>query len=51
MLDEGGLGYLRLLEFDAAGENLTMRTYSPSLDQTATAKDQSFTLPLVPPLR
>ncbi|WP_314104320.1 lamin tail domain-containing protein, partial [uncultured Frigoribacterium sp.] len=31
-LPEGGLGYLRLLHFDNAGQQITVRTYSPSLD-------------------
>ncbi|NOV96748.1 metallophosphoesterase [Isoptericola halotolerans] len=31
-LPEGGLGYLRLLHFDNAGERIMVRTYSPSLD-------------------
>lgn len=51
MLDEGGLGYLRLVEIDERGETLTMKTYSPSLDKTATAADQAFSLKLEPPLR
>ena len=31
-LPEGGLGYLRLMHFDNVGEQITVRTYSPSLD-------------------
>ena len=31
-LPEGGLGYLRLLHFDNAGQKMIIRTYSPSLD-------------------
>ena len=50
MLDEGGLGYLRLFEFQPDGKTLRVKTYSPSLGVYATAKDQDFTLPLDPPL-
>ncbi|WP_423920359.1 lamin tail domain-containing protein [Frigoribacterium sp. 2-23] len=32
-LAEGGLGYLRLMHFDNAGQQITVRTYSPSLDR------------------
>lgn len=31
-LEEGGLGYLRLLHFDNEGDRVIVRTYSPSLD-------------------
>jgi len=31
-LAEGGLGYLRLMQFDNVGQKMTVRTYSPSLD-------------------
>jgi LPXTG-motif cell wall-anchored protein len=31
-LPEGGLGYLRLLQFDNEGERMVVRTYSPSLN-------------------
>jgi hypothetical protein len=50
MLDEGGLGYLRLLEFDKDGQTLRMRTYSPSLGVWATAPDQHFELTIAPRL-
>lgn len=50
MLDEGGLGYLRLLEITSDGRTLTTKTYSPSLHLYATARDQLFDLPLEPPL-
>lgn len=50
MLDEGGLGYLRLIEIDETGTKMEMKTYSPSLDRTATAEDQAFVLPIEPPL-
>lgn len=49
-LEEGGLGYLRLLEFDTNGRTLRVRTYSPSLDVWATAADQQFDLDVSPPL-
>ena len=50
MLAEGGLGYLRLLEFDPDGETLRMKTYSPSLDRWALARDQTFDVVIAPPL-
>jgi hypothetical protein len=50
MLDEGGLGYLRLIEIDAQGETMKMRTFSPSLGLSATAADQQFDLKIEPPL-
>lgn len=50
MLDEGGLGYLRLIEIAPDGASLRMKTYSPSLNQFATAHDQHFVLPIEPPL-
>lgn len=50
MLAEGGLGYLRLLEFDDNGHTLRVRTYSPSLDVWATGAEQQFDLELSPPL-
>jgi hypothetical protein len=50
MLAEGGLGYLRLLEFLPDGATLRMKTYSPSLDVFATAPDQNFELSIVPGL-
>lgn len=31
-LPEGGLGYLRLMQFDNEGQSMRVRTYSPSLD-------------------
>lgn len=51
MLDEGGLGYLRLVELAPDGRRLSMKTYSPSLAVWATAADQTFELPIEPPLR
>ncbi len=50
MLDEGGLGYLRLLEFLPDGKTMRVKTYSPSLNAYATAKDQDFSLTIDPPL-
>lgn len=50
MLDDGGLGYLRLLEFLPDGETLRMKTYSPSLEVFATAPSQNFDLSIKPPL-
>lgn len=50
MLDEGGLGYLRLLEFLPDGKTVRVKTYSPSLGVYSTAKDQDFKLTVDPPL-
>ncbi len=50
MLDEGGLGFLRLVELLSDGTTLRMKTYSPSLDRFATEATQNFSLPLTPPL-
>jgi hypothetical protein len=50
MLEEGGLGYLRLLEILPDGRQLRMKTYSPSLGVFSYAKDQDFTLQASPPL-
>lgn len=50
MLDEGGLGYLRLLELLPDGRGLHVKTYSPSLGLFATAADQDFSLTISPPL-
>ncbi len=50
MLDEGGLGYLRLLELLPDGKTLRMKTYSPSLDRFATGSEQNFELRIEPPL-
>ncbi|WP_157078942.1 lamin tail domain-containing protein [Herbiconiux solani] len=50
-LAEGGLGFLRLLHFDNASSTVSVRTYSPSLDQfdsddpSFTLADQEFTIP------
>lgn len=50
MLDEGGLGYLRLLEIATDGKTLRMKTYSPSLQLFSYAADQDFTFKVDPPL-
>jgi hypothetical protein len=50
MLDEGGLGYLRLLEFYPDNKTLHVKTYSPSLHLFSYAADQDFRLELSPPL-
>jgi hypothetical protein len=50
MLDEGGLGYLQLLEFYPDGKTLHMKTYSPSLGQFSYATGQDYRLEVEPPL-
>lgn len=50
MLDEGGLGYLRLLEISPDGKTLHMKTYSPSLKLYSYANDQDFSFVVEPPL-
>lgn len=50
MLNEGGLGYLRLLELLPDGKTLRMKTYSPSLGVFSQASDQAFTITVEPPL-
>jgi hypothetical protein len=50
MLDEGGLGYLRLLELQPDGRVLHMKTYSPSLGLFSYAAEQDFRLEVEPPL-
>jgi len=49
-LDEGGLGYLRLLEIQPDGRSMRMKTYSPSLDRFAIAGSQQGVLPIEPAL-
>jgi hypothetical protein len=50
-LPEGGLGYLRLMQFDNIGATMTVRTYSPSLDDydsddpSLEQQHQEFTVP------
>jgi hypothetical protein len=50
MLNEGGLGYLRLLELFPDGKTLRMKTYSPSLGRFATGSDHVGDLVVQPPL-
>jgi hypothetical protein len=50
MLREGGLGYLRLLEFLPDGKTLRQKTYSPSLSVFATAADQRGEVTVEPPI-
>lgn len=50
MLDEGGLGYLRLLELKPDGKTFHMKTYSPSLGLYSYAPDQDFSFVAEPPL-
>lgn len=50
MLEEGGSGYLRLLELLPSGDRLRVETYSPSLDVRATGDDHRFELTITPPL-
>jgi hypothetical protein len=42
--DLGGAGYMRLWEFSPANDELTIRTYSPSLDRWETDADSEYTL-------
>jgi hypothetical protein len=50
MLEEGGLGYLRLIEILPDGRTLRMKTYSPSLGLFALAPEQQGELSVDPPL-
>ena len=50
LLDEGGLGYLRLFEIQPDGRSLRMKTYSPSLGRFAIAAEQSATFAIEPAL-
>jgi hypothetical protein len=50
LLDEGGLGYLRLLEIEPDGRTLRMKTYSPSLDLYVTGDTQSGSFEIAPAL-
>lgn len=50
LLDEGGLGYLRLFEIQPDGRSLRMKTYSPSLDLYAIGDAQSGVVPIEPAL-
>lgn len=51
MLEEGGLGYLRLIEISADGTELRMKTFSPSLGMFSAAADQEFALNIAPPIK
>jgi 3',5'-cyclic AMP phosphodiesterase CpdA len=50
MLNQGGLGYLRLLELFPDGKTLRMKTYSPSLGRFATGPAHAGELEIEPPL-
>jgi hypothetical protein len=50
LLDEGGLGYLRLFEIQPDGRSMRMKTYSPSLDLYATGDTQAGTFEIEPAL-
>jgi hypothetical protein len=50
MREEGGQGFMRLLEFTPDGTTVHVRTYSPSLDRWKTDEDDQFALEIVPPL-
>jgi hypothetical protein len=50
LLDQGGLGYLRLFEIQPDGRSMRMKTYSPSLGQFAIATAQQAVLPIEPAL-
>jgi len=50
LLDQGGLGYLRLFEIQPDGRSMRMKTYSPSLGQFAIASAQQAVLPIEPAL-
>lgn len=50
LLDEGGLGYLRLFEIQPDGRSMRMETYSPSLGRFAMADSQRAVLPIEPAL-
>jgi hypothetical protein len=50
MLEDGGLGYLRLLELVPDGRTVQMKSFSPTLGRFATGKDQTGVLPIEPPL-
>jgi hypothetical protein len=50
LLDQGGLGYLRLFEIQPDGRSMRMKTYSPSLGRFALADAQQRTLPIEPAL-
>jgi len=41
---DGGSGYMRIWEFSPANDELTVRTYSPSLDQWQIGESSEFTI-------
>ncbi len=41
---DGGGGYLRILTFDIAARSVSVKTYSPSLDQYKTGADEGFVI-------
>lgn len=47
-LANGGNGWIRLLEFDADGETIHVKTYSPFLNQWDTAPDNFYDIELSP---
>lgn len=49
MLDNGGDGWLRLLEFAADGRTVRARDYSPTLDRWNDGPDHDVTLTIAPP--
>ena len=44
--DDGGSGWLRIWELSPASNELTVRTYSPGLDEWETDEGSEFTLPV-----
>jgi hypothetical protein len=50
LLDEGGLGYMRLFEIQPDGRSLRMKTYSPSLGLFATGDTQARVMEIEPAL-
>lgn len=43
-LDDGGQGFLRIMNFDLATDLVTVETYSPTLDSHQTTDESAFTL-------
>lgn len=50
MLQDGGLGYLRLIELAPDGRTARMKSFSPTLGLFATGADQTGVLAIDPPL-
>jgi hypothetical protein len=50
LLDEGGLGFMRLFEIQPDGRSLRMKTYSPSTAEFAIADAQQAVIPIEPAL-